>query len=220
VKPLEALKSVPLFSCLTDGDLEKLNQAAVVKTYPKNAFLFSEGDDTDCLYVIDSGKVKAVIIDEQGKEVILSIFGPGDYFGEIALVDGKKRSASIVTREPVRVLILTRKDLRILLARNQDLAMNLLQAMVRRLRESNKQIEGLALMDVYGRVTRLLSHLATSRGGDETVVEERLTHQEIASMTGASREMVSRILKELAIKGFISVKDKMIAINKPLPTAW
>jgi CRP/FNR family cyclic AMP-dependent transcriptional regulator len=91
--------------------------------------------------------------------------------------------------------------------------------MVKRLRESNKQIESLALMDVYGRVARLLSHLAQQRG-DKMLIEERLTHQEIASMTGSSREMVSRILKELITGGYITVKKKLIAINKSLPYAW
>ena len=219
MKPTDALKTIPLFACLNDADLQELTLAAVVKTYPKNAFLFSEGDLTDSLYVIYSGKVKAVIIDEQGKEVILSMFGAGDYFGEIALIDGRQRSASIMTREPVQVLILTRNDLREILGRNPDFAINLLKGMVKRLRESNKQIESLALMDVYGRVARLLSHLATSRSG-RTVVAERLTHQEIASMTGASREMVSRILKGLISSGHISVKKKRITIHKPLPYSW
>ena len=219
LKIAEALRTIPLFSCLSDVDLEELAQAAVIKTYPKNAFLFSEGDQTDSLYVIFSGNVKAVIVDEQGKEVILSMFGPGEYFGEVALIDGNERSASIMTREPVQVLVLTRDGFREILARNPDFSINLLKGMVRRLRESNKQIEGLALMDVYARVARLLSHLACLRGGS-MLIRERLTHQEIASMTGASREMVSRILKELMTGGYISIKKKIITINKPLPYAW
>lgn len=219
LKPTEALKKIPLFACLEDADLEELAAAAVAKAYPKNAFLFSEGDLTDSLYVIRSGKVKAVIIDEQGKEVILSMFGPGDYFGEIAMIDDRQRSASIMTREPVQVLVLSRNGLRSILARNPDFAVNLLKGMVRRLRESDKQIESLALMDVYGRVARLLTHLARPHRG-QLVVLERLTHQEIAGMTGASREMVSRIIKGLIRSGHISVKKRLITIVHPLPISW
>jgi CRP/FNR family cyclic AMP-dependent transcriptional regulator len=219
LKPTEALKNIPLFACLEAADLEELARAAVAKAYPKNAFLFSQGDLTDSLYVICSGKVKAVIIDEHGKEVILRMFGPGDYFGEIAMIDGRQRSASIVTREAIQVLVLSRSALCGILVRNPDFAINLLKGMVRRLRDSDKQIESLALMDVYGRVARLLTHLARPQRG-QLVVPERLTHQEIASLTGASREMVSRIIKGLIRSGHIRVRNRLITILHPLPISW
>lgn len=213
------MKNIPIFSCLHDDELYELTNVAVKKAFPKNTILISEGDKTDSLYVIYSGKVKAIITDENGKEVILSIFGPGEYFGELAFIDGEQRSATIITREPTEVLIISRDGLRDILSSNPNLAFNLLVGVVKRLREATKQIEGLALMDVYGRVARLLVHLAKAEG-EKHVIEEKLTHQEIANMTGSSREMVSRIFKDLIAGGYITVENKQITINKHLPYSW
>jgi CRP/FNR family cyclic AMP-dependent transcriptional regulator len=219
LKQAGILKNIPIFSCLHDDELYELTNVAVKKAFPKNTILISEGDKTDSLYVIYSGKVKAIITDENGKEVILSIFGPGEYFGELAFIDGEQRSATIITREPTEVLIISRDGLRDILSSNPNLAFNLLVGVVKRLREATKQIEGLALMDVYGRVARLLVHLAKAEG-EKHVIEEKLTHQEIANMTGSSREMVSRIFKDLIAGGYITVENKQITINKHLPYSW
>ena len=216
---MELLKPIPVFSCLDDTELTHLMEVALRKTYPKNTVILSEGDVTDSLYVIVEGKVKTVITDENGKEIILSIFGPGDYFGEMALIDGKPRSATIVTRESSQLMIFSRKDLRNIFSSNPDIVFNLLKGLVERLRESNKKIESLAFMDVYGRVARFLTHSARPEG-DDLVVAEALTHQEIANMVGSSREMVSRILKELIRGEFISVSSKIITIRKKLPYSW
>ncbi|MDQ1330919.1 MAG: Crp/Fnr family transcriptional regulator [Thermodesulfobacteriota bacterium] len=219
LKQAGILKNIPIFSCLHDDELYELTNVAIKKSFLKNTILISEGDSTDSLYVVCSGKVKAIITDEHGKEVILSIFGPGEYFGELAFIDGEHRSASIITREPTEVLIISRDGLRDILSSNPNLAFNLLVGVVKRLREATKQIEGLALMDVYGRVARLLVHLAKSQG-EKHIIEEKLTHQEIANMTGSSREMVSRIFKDLIAGGYISVENKLITINKSLPYSW
>ncbi|RPH49785.1 MAG: Crp/Fnr family transcriptional regulator [Desulfobacteraceae bacterium] len=219
LKQAGILKNIPIFSCLHDDELYELTNVAIKKTFSKNTILISEGDSTDSLYVIYSGKVKAIITDENGKEVILSIFGPGEYFGELAFIDGEHRSASIITREPTEVLIISRDGLRDILSSNPNLAFNLLVGVVKRLREATKQIEGLALMDVYGRVARLLAHFAKAQG-EKQIIEEKLTHQEIANMTGSSREMVSRIFKDLLAGGYISIENKLITINKPLPYSW
>jgi CRP/FNR family cyclic AMP-dependent transcriptional regulator len=219
VTPIEIFRKIPVFSCLDDHELDALVRVAIKKTFPKNTILINEGDQTDSLYVIYSGKVKAAIIDEQGKEVILSIFGPGEYFGEMAFIDGEVRSASIVTRQPTQVMIIHRDDFRHTLSSNPDIAFNLLKGVVRRLREATKQIESLALMDVYGRVARLLVHFAKPVDGTLTITE-KLTHQEIANMTGSSREMVSRVLKELMVGDYISVEKKTITLNKELPYSW
>jgi CRP/FNR family transcriptional regulator, cyclic AMP receptor protein len=216
---MELLRPIPVFSCLDEKELEHLMDAAIRKTYAKNTVILSEGDITDSLYVIVTGKVKTVITDENGKEIILSIFGPGDYFGEMALIDGKPRSATIVTREPSQLMIFSRNDLRKIFATNPDIVFNLLKGLVQRLRESNKKIESLAFMDVYGRVTRFLIHYARPQG-DDLVVAEAMTHQEIANMVGSSREMVSRILKELIRGAYISVANKVITIHKKLPYSW
>ncbi|MFH1977668.1 MAG: Crp/Fnr family transcriptional regulator [Pseudomonadota bacterium] len=219
MKPAEILKNIPIFSFLNDDDLSELSMAAVKKTFLKNTVLLNEGDETDSLYIICSGKVKAIINDEHGKEVILSIFGPGEYFGEIAFIDGERRSATIMTREPTEVLIISSGVFRDIFSSNPDMAFNLLVGAVKRLREATKQIESLALMDVYGRVARLLVNYAKPKG-DKLFIEEKLTHQEIANMTGSSREMVSRIFKDLLTGEYISIENRHISINKPLPYSW
>ena len=219
LKPTEILKNIPIFSSLNDDDLSELSMAAVKKAFLKNTVLLNEGDETDSLYIICSGKVKAIINDENGKEVILSIFGPGEYFGEIAFIDGERRSATVITREPTEVLIISSGVFRDIFSSNPNMAFNLLVGAVKRLREATKQIESLALMDVYGRVARLLVNYAKPKG-DKLFIEEKLTHQEIANMTGSSREMVSRIFKDLLTGEYISIENRHITINKPLPYSW
>lgn len=219
MKLTEILKNIPIFSSLNDDELSELALAAVKKTFLKNTVLLNEGDETDSLYIIFSGKVKAIINDEHGKEVILSIFGPGEYFGEIAFIDGERRSATIITREMTEVLIISSGVFRDILSSSPNLAFNLLIGVVKRLREATKQIESLALMDVYGRVARLLVNYAKPKG-EKLFIEEKLTHQEIANMTGSSREMVSRIFKDLLNGEYISIDNKHITINKTLPYSW
>ena len=219
VKQVDILRSIALFSCLDETALDALSRVAVKKTFPGHTILLSEGDKTDSLYVICSGKVKVEIGDEHGKEVILTMLGPGEYFGEMAFLDGKPRSASVVTREPTEALIISRNDFRDILVSNPDAVLNLLKGLLARLREANEKIESLALMDVYGRVARLFVQLAKPKG-QKLVIEEKLTHQEIANMIGSSREMVSRILKDLVTGGYITVERKVITINRELPHSW
>ena len=213
------LETISVFSCLSEKEIQDLETEAVKKRFPKNTVLFSEGDETDSLYVISKGKVKAVITDENGREIVLSIFGSGEYFGEMAFIDDDHRSATILTKEPVQALVISRDVIKRVLVSNPDFAFNLLKGMVARLRQANHQIEGLALKDVYGRIARLFAQYATTEDG-ETVLEERFTHQEVANMIGSSREMVSRIFKELIVGEYISVDKQQITIKKTLPYAW
>ena len=209
-----------LFSGITGQDLNTLKQAAVKKVFHKNTIVLSEGDLTDSLYIVASGKVKVTIIDEHGKEIILSMLGPGDYFGEMtALEDGSARSACVVTREKSEVLVLAKKDFREIISNNPDIVFGLLKNSIDRLREANKKIESLALMDVYGRVARLFIQLAKPNNGKH-VIEDKLTHQDIANMVGSSREMVSRVMKELSQGNYITINNKIIEINKKLPYSW
>ncbi len=212
------LKNIPLFSCLNDSELTAIENVAVKKTFPKNTILFSEGDKTDSLYVICDGKVKVTINDDEGKEIILSMLGTGEYFGEMALLDDEPRSASIITKETTQLLIISKNDFMDIFSSN-PIAFNLLKGLTTRLREANKKIESLALLDVYGRIARVLNQLAKSQE-EKMVIEEKLTHQEIANMIGSSREMVSLILKELSNGGYITVDKKLITINKKLPYSW
>jgi len=212
------LKNIPFFSSLTDSELTAISKAAVKKTFPKNTILLSEGDSTDALYVICEGKVKVTIDDNEGKELILSILGTGEYFGEMALLDDEPRSASVTTKETTQLLIISKNDFMGFFSSN-PIALNLLKDLIKRLREANKKIESLGLLDVYGRVARILNQFAKSQEG-KMVIEEKLTHQEIANMIGSSREMVSIILKELSNGGYITIDKKLITINKKLPYSW
>ena len=209
-----------LFSGISTKDLNTIEQAAVKKVYLKNTIILSEGDLTDSLYIVTSGKVKVTIIDEHGKEIILSILGPGDYFGEMtALEDGFARSACVVTREKSEVLVLAKKDFRKIISGNPDIVFGLLKDSMERLRKANKKIESLALLDVYGRVARLFMQLARPSNGKQ-VIEDKLTHQDIANMVGSSREMVSRVMKELSQGNYVTVNNKLIEINRKLPYSW
>lgn len=217
---MESMNNTPLFECLDEDEREALAEVAVLKTFPKNTILFSEGDTTDSIYIVYTGKVKVTIIDKHGKEIILSLLGPGEYFGEMAaLVEGETRSASVMTREPTKLFVISRKDFKEVLTSHSDIVFNLLRGSLERLREANKKIESLALMDVYGRVARLFLQLAKPKN-DKYVIEEKLTHQDIANMVGSSREMVSRVLKELSVGEYISVSKKVITIKKKLPYSW
>ena len=209
------LEDVSLFSSLDEDAMRDFERVAIKKRFPKNAIIFSRGDESDSLYIVHSGKVKAVIHDEEGKEIVLSVIGAGEYFGEMAALDGVPRSATIVTREPTEMLIIHRNDFKNILSRNPDMAFNLLKVLLERLRRANEKIEGLAFTNVYGRVTNLLMQFAEPRGG-KWVVEEKMTHQEIANMVGSSREMVSKIMSELMEAGSISVEKKQITINRKL----
>ncbi len=212
------IKDFPLFAGLNEQELDALLRVAIKKTFPKNTILFSEGDKTDSLYVIRSGKVKVTITDKDGKEIILSMLGPGEYFGEMSLLDSEPRSATVMTREATELLIVSKNDLMDIFSSN-PIAFNLLKGLLNRLREANKKIEGLALLDVYGRVARLLNQLAKPLD-QKMVVKDKLTHQEIANTIGSSREMVSLILKELSNGDYITVDKKTITINKKLPYSW
>lgn len=210
------LKEIALFACLDDDALENLQNAAVKRNFAKNTVLFSKGDLSDSMYVIIEGKVKAVIYNEDGREMLLTVFGPGEYFGEIAMLDGRPRSASMVTKTACRMMIIPKQELEKALFGNAEMSSRLLIRILGKLREVTDRIENLTFKNVYGRMANLFLQLAQSQEG-ELVLGEKLTHQEIANMVGSSREMVSRIMKALICGGYITVDKKKIIIKKKLP---
>jgi CRP/FNR family cyclic AMP-dependent transcriptional regulator len=213
------ISDVPLFTEFFSDDLEYIASRGVVKTFLKNTVLINEGDRSDALYVILEGKVKVYASDENGKEVILNIQGPGEYFGELALIDDVPRSASVMTLKPSRLASVSRESFEACLVENPRLALKLVRSLSQRILSLTEVVKNLALHDVYGRVTRTLCKLAREQNG-RFVIEQRLTHQDIADMVGASREMVSRIMKDLSTGGYIKASNKMITINGKLPPAW
>jgi CRP/FNR family cyclic AMP-dependent transcriptional regulator len=214
----ESLKAVPLFSGLSQPEIATLAEGAVVRTFPKNTIVVTEGERSDSLYVILSGRVKVFVSDEHGKDVVLRVEGPGEYFGELALDEGP-RTASVATLEPCKMAVIANDVVRGLLASHPDAALQLIRGLIGRMRYLTENLKDLALLDVYGRVAKLLLELATDADG-RLVIDQRLTQQDIADRVSASREMVSRILKDLTTGGYIATEGGKIVIQRRPPRAW
>lgn len=217
---MNSLKNVPIFSSLNPEQLAEVEKHCSTRPYPKNAVIINEGDDTDSLYIIESGHVKVFLSDKSGKEVIINNQGPGEYFGELSILTGKKRSASVMTTEKCVFTIMYKQDFKELLEKNPPIGFNMLQSLANRVQELTDNVKSLALQDVYGRVVKVLMSLSEPVGeikDRQRLVKQRLTQQEIANRVGSSREMVARILKDLTIGGYISQEKKQILINGRLP---
>ncbi|MFN0162401.1 MAG: Crp/Fnr family transcriptional regulator [Burkholderiales bacterium] len=199
------LRSVPLFAVLDEIQLKALAAAMVRRSAPKNRTILKAGDPTDSLYIIIAGRTKVQMSDHEGKEVILSVLGPGDFFGEMGLIDGAPRAATVVTIEPSEFVYLAKDQFNALLKNNYDMALVIMRGLVKRLREADRKIESLALLDVYGRVARVLLEFSEESEG-RRIVKSKLPRQDIAKMIGASREMVSRVMKGLEVEGYIEVQ--------------
>jgi len=198
--------------------LEEIGAIAATRTYAKNAIIVSEGDETDSLYVLLSGRVKVFLSDAQGKEVTLNQLEPGEYFGEITL-DGGLRSASVMALEDARCAVVKRGELLALVERQPEFALHMVRKLAHRVRALTENVRSLALMDVYGRVARLLLELAEEQDG-RLVISEALTHKDIASRVGASREMISRIFSDLNDGGYVRKESGRLVIVRRPPPRW
>lgn len=198
--------------------LKRIAARGGVKKFAANAVIISEGDTSDALYIILSGRVKVYSASAEGKEVVIALHGPGEYVGEMAL-DGGERSASVMTTEPTTCSVVAAANLRQFIAEHPDFALHLIHRLIGRVREATGNVKSLALQDVYGRVVRLLEQLAV-REGAELVIRERLTQQDISERVGSSREMVARIFKDLAKGQYLVVNSGRIAILRKLPADW
>ena len=151
--------------------------------------------------------------------MILDHYGAGDYVGEMSF-NGQPRSASVMTLEPTLCSVVTRETLREAIAANPDIAMSLISTLIERARIATDNVKNLALMDVYGRVARLLLSMAKEQPDGKLVVPERLTQQDIADRVGASRDMISRIFKDLTVGGYVTVTDRIVTIHRKPPARW
>jgi CRP/FNR family transcriptional regulator, cyclic AMP receptor protein len=203
---------------LSDADLMAVGSHGIARSYPKGTIIVTEGDETDSLYIILEGRVKVFVSDGERNEMVLSTQGPGEYFGEMVLDEGP-RSASIMTLEPSRFLVVQKNDFRDFVARNPAFALSLIDKLIGRARALTESVKSLALMDVYGRVARLLLELADESSG-QLAITHRITQQEIASRIGASREMVSRILKDLSTGGYLTQSRTGIVLHRKPPEHW
>jgi CRP/FNR family cyclic AMP-dependent transcriptional regulator len=206
------LKQVPLFQGLSDDEIRSIAAHAVMRKVSKNTVLLREGEQPVSLYVVQRGKVHVSVSGEDGRELVLSILGPNELFGELALIDGEPRSATVIATDDSEIAVVSRSDFADCLRKNPDIAIKLLKGLALRVRELNDNVKGFAMLDVQGRVTRLLERLARNRDG--RLVTDPITQQEIANMVGASREMVSRIINQLRADGAIEVKGRAITVNR------
>ena len=206
-----ALRAVPLFSGIGDDQLRLLVPVFSRRSAARGSMIMAAGDPTDSLYIVLSGRLKVMMSDADGKEVILNILGPGEFFGEMGLIDDSPRSASVVAIEPCELLSISKRDFKRCLAENFEMTMALMRGLVRRLRDADRKIGSLALLDVYGRVARLLLDMSETVNGQK-MVTRRLPKQDIAKMIGASREMVSRVMRDLTAQGLIQEQDGQLIL--------
>lgn len=200
------------------GVVQALAAHGIVRHYAKHAVIITEGDPSDSLYVILSGSVKVYLSEDGGKEVVLNVHRAGSYVGEMAF-DDQPRSASVMTLEPCTLSVVTQSRFREFLKQKPEAVEHLIRNLIRRARTATETVRSLALLDVYGRVARLLLDLAEDRDGRLTVVEP-LTQQDIAHRVGCSREMVSRLFKDLIAGGYLTVEGRRIFLNRTLPNRW
>ncbi|NLD68172.1 MAG: cyclic nucleotide-binding domain-containing protein [Limnobacter sp.] len=196
------LRRVPLLASLDDLQLDRLAAGSIRRNYPRGRTIVSEGEPSQSLYILLSGRAKVQRSDSEGKEVILSVLGSGDWFGEMSMIDDAPRSASIITLESCDFMSIDKASFKAILEQSPTVCMAIMRQLVARLREADRKIETLALLDVYGRVARVLLDFSEDVDG-ERIVKNRLPRQEIAKMIGASREMVSRVMKGLETDGFV-----------------
>jgi CRP/FNR family cyclic AMP-dependent transcriptional regulator len=203
---------------IADPFVRALAALGRLRSYPKNTVFITEGDSSDSVFVVLAGRVKVFLSDTEGHEMILDTQGPGEYVGEMAL-DGKPRSASVMTLEPSSFSVVGREPVREAIRRNPDFALDMISRIIDRARIATSSVKDLALLDVYGRVARLLLNMAVETNG-KLALPDKITQQEIAERVGASRDMVSRIFRDLTAGGYISVENRIITINKKPPARW
>jgi CRP/FNR family transcriptional regulator, cyclic AMP receptor protein len=205
------LATVPLLGQIPPEELKRFADVTREKQYPKGSVILFEDDPGDSLYIVRDGRVKVVLVGEDGREVILGVLGVGEHFGELSLIDDQPRSAHVIAMEDSLLLVLRRDDFRRRVEANPAVAWALLSELSRRLRRADGKIGGLVLLDVPGRIARLLLDFAEEAGGD--TIDKPLTHQTIAQMIGASRETVSRAMREFQDAGWIGVERRRISVT-------
>ena len=206
---ITALRTLPMFETLSQERLEDISRIATLRRIARNAVVLHAGDRTDNIYLVLSGELEVQMSDLEGHGVILSRLGPGEMFGEMGAIDERPRSATVMALKPCNLVVIAKEDFRHCLAANIDIALYIIHSLIKRLRLADRKIESLALIDVFGRVARLLLDMAEIRDGRK-VVARHITRQEIARTIGASREMVSRVMRDLHLQGLIEETDGCI----------
>ena len=213
------LKNIEFFQGLSEAQIEQIENTAERRKYKKGLIILGKDGSTDYLFILLSGTVHAYRDDDSDRKIIVNTIGPGELFGELAMLSGDRRSANIVAVENCEVLLMQREDVMRAIGEFPEFCKNVIQRLAKKVNSLTDDVSCLALMDIYGRIAKILKDNALMEDNDSTTTR-RLTHQEIADRVGSSREMVSRILKDLRVGGYISIENKRITILKPLPKGW
>jgi CRP-like cAMP-binding protein len=211
---LDLIRRVPLFSTLTQAQAEAVADSVIKRRFKRGECIVEQGKKSNCLAIVLTGRARVVTTDTRGREVILATMNPGDYVGEMSLIDNQPHSATVKAEVQTDVLILGRTEFARCLPENTSMAYAVMKGLVQRLRHADRKIESLALMDVYGRVARALLEFARPDKDGQLVIKDRVSRQDVAKMIGASREMVSRVMKDLEDRGFIELTDDGSTIIK------
>ena len=192
---------------LTESQAISVADAVVKRRFKRGEVIVEQGKKSNALFILLNGRARVVTADSRGREVILATLQPGDHIGEMSLIDNEPHSATVRAEVQTDVLMLGRIEFARCLPENSSMAYAVMRGLVQRLRHADRKIESLALMDVYGRVARALLEFATETGDGEMLIREKISRQDIAKMVGASREMVSRVMKDLEERGFIQTQE-------------
>jgi CRP-like cAMP-binding protein len=203
---LDLIRRVPLFSMLTTDQAQVIADGVVKRRYRRGEIIVEQGRKSDALFILLSGRARVITSDSRGREVILAVLEAGDYLGEMSLIDNDPHSATVRAEVQTDVLVLGRGEFAACLPENSSLSYAILRGLVSRLRNADRQIESLALLDVYGRVARALLDMADDEDG-ERIIRQKVSRQDLAKVVGASREMVSRVMKDLEERGLIETQD-------------
>ena len=211
---LELIRRVPLFALLTASQAESVSNAVTKRRFRRGELVVEQGEKTNTLFIILTGRVRVVTTDKRGREVILATLQPGDYIGEMSLIDNEAHSASCRAEVQTDMLCLGRAEFARCLPENSSMAYAVMKGLVQRLRHADRKIESLALMDVYGRVARALLEFAVADKDGVLIIRDKISRQDIAKMVGASREMVSRVMKDLEGRGVIETQENGSVVIK------
>ncbi|MDZ7857785.1 cyclic nucleotide-binding domain-containing protein [Sphaerotilus sp.] len=203
---LDLIRRVPLFSMLTVEQAQTIADGVVKRRYRRGEIIVEQGRKSDALFILLSGRARVITSDTRGREVILAVLEAGDYLGEMSLIDNEPHSATVRAEVQTDVLVLGRNEFATCLPDNSSLSYAILRGLVARLRNADRQIESLALLDVYGRVARALLDMAEDDEG-RRVIRSKVSRQDLAKVVGASREMVSRVMKDLEERGLIETQE-------------
>ena len=210
---LDLIRRVPLFSMLTNDQAQSIADAVVKRRLRRGELVVEQGRKSNALFILLNGRARVLTSDSRGREVILAVLEAGDYVGEMSLIDNEPHSATVRAEVQTDMLVLARADFARCLPENSTLSYGVMRGLVRRLRNADRQIESLALLDVYGRVARTLLDMAEDDDGIK-IIRHKVSRQDMAKVVGASREMVSRVMKDLEDRGVIETQENGSVIIK------